>query len=142
MLGGVILVAHGGIPKDFPKEQMHDEAKLRNWPRSYDNDPYWVGVQKVAKEIQKRLLETPFAVAYNEFCAPTLKEAVRKLHSEGVRSFTILSTMIIPGGSHSEKDIPATIEEVKKAFPECTFHYNWPYPIKDLGDFFIGQLKD
>jgi sirohydrochlorin cobaltochelatase len=140
VLTGLILVAHGGIPKDFPREEMSSEAKLRSWPRNAQNDPYWAGVQKVAQEIRKQRPGTPFAVAFNEFCAPTLSEAAASLIEKGVQKVVILSTMIIPGGSHSEKDIPQSIEALKAEFSNCHFEYRWPYPINDLGAFFVGQL--
>ncbi|MDH4082915.1 MAG: hypothetical protein OEV99_13885 [Nitrospira sp.] len=41
-----------------------------------------------------------FAIAYNEFCAPTLEESVESLIKQGATSITVTTTMFTPGGSH------------------------------------------
>ena len=90
---GVILVGHGGIPKGCPSElvtklkrlegqrraagtpmsaEEHElDTKIRQWPRTPETDPYRSGLEAVAAQLRANLGEMLFAVAYNEFCAPT-----------------------------------------------------------------------
>src|SRR5579883_2422710 len=51
----VILVGHGGIPTDCPPAMLagakRDELseRLRDWPRTAENDPYKPGLEAVAQ---------------------------------------------------------------------------------------------
>jgi sirohydrochlorin cobaltochelatase len=98
---GVILVGHGGIPKDCPQEltsklkrleaqrratkqppsaeELELDATIRRWPRTAETDPYQAGLETIATHLRAELDGALFAVAYNEFCAPTLEEAVEDL---------------------------------------------------------------
>ena len=91
---GVILVGHGGIPKGCPQdivtklkrleaqrraakqppsaEEIELDTKIRQWPRTPETDPYQSGLEAVAAQLRTSLGDVLFAVAYNEFCAPTL----------------------------------------------------------------------
>jgi len=95
---GVILVGHGGIPRGCPQdlvtklkrlegqrravkqpasaEELELDAKIRQWPRNAETDPYQAGLEAVAAQLRANLGDVLFAVAYNEFCAPTLEESV------------------------------------------------------------------
>jgi sirohydrochlorin cobaltochelatase len=42
-------------------------------------DPYRSGLKAVTAQLRANLGEVLFAVAYNEFCAPTLEESVEEL---------------------------------------------------------------
>lgn len=98
---GVVLVGHGGVPKDCPQdlvtrlkrleaqrraaklspspEELELDAKIRRWPRTPATDPYQSGLEAVAVQLRRQLNDVLFGVAYNEFCAPTLEEAVEEL---------------------------------------------------------------
>lgn len=129
---GVILVGHGGIPKDCPPElatklkrleaqrraaktpptqdEIELDTKIRRWPRTSATDPYQAGLEAVAAQLRAQLDETLFVVAYNEFCAPTLEESVGKLIKQGATEITVAPTMFTPGGSHSEIEIPDILD--------------------------------
>lgn len=148
---GVVLVGHGGIPKDCPTELVtklkrleaqRRAAKLpmsaeerelddtiRRWPRTAATDPYQAGLEAVAEQLKPKLDGALFALAFNEFCAPTLEEAVETLIKKGATSITVLTTMFTPGGSHSEVEIPEIIEELKKCYPLVRLHYAWPFDL-------------
>src|SRR5687768_13282263 len=101
----VILVGHGGIPKDCPPdlvmklkrlegqrrqsgqpistEEAELDQKIRRWPRNAKTDPYQSGLQALASELRPLLNGVLFGVAYNEFCTPTLEEAIIGLIREG-----------------------------------------------------------
>ncbi len=148
----VILVGHGGIPKGYPSDQvtklkrleaqrramgspMSDEErelddKIRQWPRTPETDPYQAGLEALGAHMQPLLNGAQFAIAYNEFCGPTLEQAVDNLIQSGAEDITVVSTMFTPGGSHSEFEIPEEMEALRKANPQVTLTYAWPF---DLG---------
>ncbi len=149
---GVILVGHGGIPKDYPSEDVSklkrlegqrraagtpmsgDECdldqKIRQWPRTPDTDPYQAGLERLAAQLKPLLGEGHFSTAYNEFCAPTLGEAIERQIADGATDITVVSTMFTPGGSHSEYEIPEDMAELRTRYQDVTLTYAWPF---DLG---------
>ncbi len=163
MTRGVILVGHGGIPKDCPQElvtrlkrleaqrrasktppsaeELDLDAKIRHWPRTKDTDPYRSGLEAVAGAVRPKLNEELFAVAYNEFCAPTLQEAAADLVRAGAGHITVLTTMVTPGGSHSEVEIPEILEELRAAHPDTTFVYAWPFDLELVAGTLAAQLR-
>lgn len=149
----VILVGHGGVPRDYPRERLRrlrelesareaagaeemgeEEARLdrdvREWPRTPETDPYQAGLEALGRELAPLLGETRLAVAYNEFCSPSIEETVCRLADSGIVRMTLLSSMFTPGGSHSEKDIPAVLGRLSRFYPDLRIEYAWPY---DLG---------
>jgi len=154
----VILVGHGGVPKDFPREQVRrlkalegqraahggaadDEeraldTRIRAWPRTAVNDPYQAGIAALADALRARLGDTPLVVAYNEFCAPSLDEAVAALAGRGATSITVVPTMLTPGGSHSEIDIPQALASLRSRHPTLELRYAWPVDM----DLLAGML--
>ncbi len=155
---GVILVGHGGIPKDVPREdvmklkrlegqrrasgsppsseELELDQRIRRWPRTPDTDPYRAGLESLAARLRPLLDGALFGIAYNEYCAPTLEEAAAELIEHGVQDITVVSSMATPGGSHSEIEIPETIERLRARHPETTFRYAWPFDL----DLIAGLL--
>jgi sirohydrochlorin cobaltochelatase len=117
------------------------ESQIRYWPRSANNDPYRAGVEALAQAL--RALGYPRVVAaYNEFCAPDLEQAANRLIEEGQRSITILSTMLVGGGGHSEDDIPADVERLRGTHPAVSFDYLWPIPASRVAQLYAELLRD
>ena len=149
---GVVLVGHGGIPKGYPSEEVSKlkrleaqrraagvpmsaeeyelDQKIRQWPRTPDTDPYQAGLERLAAHLKPLLGGAHFSTAYNEFCAPTLGEAIEQHIADGATDITVVSTMFTPGGSHSEYEIPEDMAELRKHYPDVTLSYAWPF---DLG---------
>ncbi len=160
---GIVLVGHGGIPKNYPgelvtklkrleaqrraaglpmsAEESELDTKIRTWPRTPDNDPYQAGLEALASEMKPLLNGALFAVAYNEFCGPTLPEAVEDLIKQGAQSITVVSTMFTPGGSHSEFEIPDEIEELKHKHPGVTIRYAWPYNLTKVSKMLMEHIE-
>jgi sirohydrochlorin cobaltochelatase len=90
--------------------------------------------------LRASLGETLFAVAYNEFCAPTLEESVDDLIKKGARHITIATTMFTPGGSHSEIEIPEILERLRRHYPEVELRYAWPFDLSMVADLLHQQL--
>jgi sirohydrochlorin cobaltochelatase len=159
---GVVLVGHGGIPKDYPQdlitrlkrleaqrrasgnpmstEEAELDAKVRNWPRTQDTDPYQAGLEALAAHMKPLLNGTLFAVAYNEFCGPTLPEAVENLIRQGAQSITVVSTMFTPGGSHAEFEIPEEMDELRRHHPGITLTYAWPFNLTQVSQMLVDHI--
>jgi sirohydrochlorin cobaltochelatase len=160
---GVILVGHGGIPKGCPQElvtklkrleaqrraaklppsveELELDTKIRHWPRTAETDPYQAGLEAVAARLQSQLDGALFAVAYNEFCTPTLEEAVEDLVSQGATSITVLTTMFTPGGSHSEVEIPEILDHLRPKYPAVELRYAWPFDLELVANTLAEQIK-
>jgi len=160
---GVILVGHGGIPKGCPQElitklkrlegqrraegtpispEEHElDTRIRQWPRTSKTDPYQSGLESVAARLRAHLGEGFFAVAYNEFCAPTLEESVEELIKKGATHITVATTMFTPGGSHSEVEIPEILEQLRKQYPDVVLRYAWPFDMDLVAVMLATQIK-
>lgn len=158
----VILVGHGGLPKDCPPdwvqrfkrlesrrkatgeaptmEETDLERQIRNWPRTPENDPYHHGLLQLAARLEPLVHPAKLVVAFNEFCAPTVLDAGEQLVEEGYADITVVPSMFTPGGSHSEKEIPAILETLRDQFPGITLHYAWPFDLDRLAGFLAEHL--
>ena len=81
-----------------------------------------------------------FAIAYNEFCAPTVEEAVETLIGRGATAITIVPSMLTPGGSHSELEIPETLEKLRVKHPGIELRYAWPFDLGQVAAMLAAQL--
>ena len=151
---GVILIGHGGLPSDIPKEVVEDFMKvhkhrvrtgapislkekeldkvIRFWKRSPETDPYKYGLEKLAAKLAPRLEDYILITAYNEFCYPSIEQAADVLAEKDITEVILITTMITPGGSHSEREIPEEVEALRLKYPKINYEYAWPY---DLGIF-------
>ncbi|MDC1123331.1 hypothetical protein OAT11_08285, partial [Nitrospinaceae bacterium] len=100
----VILIGHGGLPSDIPKEVVEDfmkihkqrirtgtpitpkekdlESIIRNWERTPESDPYKSGLENLASHLASRLDGYILKTAYNEFCFPSIEQAADQLAEE------------------------------------------------------------
>jgi sirohydrochlorin cobaltochelatase len=160
---GVVLVGHGGIPKDCPQnlvmrlkqleaqrrsakqppsaEELELDMKIRRWPRTPLTDPYQSGLQAVATRLQPHLNSVLFGLAYNEFCAPSLEEAVEHLIEQGATEITVATTMLTPGGSHSEIEIPDILERLRPKHPGVALRYAWPFDLELVANTLAEQIR-
>ncbi len=160
---GVVLVGHGGIPKDYPRElltklraleaqrraaggpltpeELELDTKLRRWPRTPKTDPYQAGLEALAARLHASLNGDLFAIAYNEFCSPTVEEAVETLLAGGATAITVIPSMLTPGGSHSEMEIPETLERLRTKHPDIELQYAWPFDLGQVASMLTAQLK-
>lgn len=156
------MVGHGGIPKDCPQElvtrlkrleaqrraakmprspeEIELDTKIRQWPRTAETDPYQSGLEAVAAQLRANLGEVLFAVAYNEFCAPTLEDSVKELIKKGATHITVTTTMFTPGGSHSEIEIPEILDRLRPQHPGVELRYAWPFDLQQVAKTLADQV--
>lgn len=159
----VVLVGHGAPPADFPRDLVaklkaleskrrrerapmsEDERELdhriRHHPRTAATDPYQVGLEKLRAALAKALPETPVVCAYNEFCAPSLEDAIEALAREGVDVIEVVPSMLTPGGVHSEEEIPETLEASRARHPGISIRYRWPFDLDRVARLLAEGLE-
>ena len=82
-----------------------------------------------------------FGIAYNEFCAPTLEEAVEDQIKQGATEIIVTTTMFTPGGSHSEIEIPEILNHLRSKHPHVTLRYAWPFDLQQVANMLADQLR-
>ena len=162
----VVLAMHGAPPNDFPKRETAElfslharleaghvagperdglerrfaelDAKMRAWPRTAQNDPFWAGSQELAEHLE-RASGYEVIAGYNEFCAPTLDDALDQAATQGDRVI-VVTPMMTRGGEHSEVEIPATIQRARERHPEAEIIYAWPLDVASVAQFLAAQV--
>jgi sirohydrochlorin cobaltochelatase len=161
----VILAMHGIPPNDFPRSDSAEffrlggqigraqgeekaalirrraelDGKMRNWPRTEENDPYHAWSLELAEAMQK-VTGNKVIAAFNEFCAPTLGEAIEQAISGGADRVVVVTAMMTRGGEHSEVEIPEAVDEAKKRYPNVSFVYAWPFDVNEVARFLAGHI--
>lgn len=159
----VLLIGHGSAATDTPRALVAElkrlegerqarretvmgarEAELdkqvREWPRTPDNDAYKAGIEQIAAALAPKLGGRRLVTAYNEFCAPSVEDALEALVREGFTRVTLVSTMYTRGGIHAECEIPGIVAEARNKYPGVTIEYAWPYPAEAIAGFLVEQL--
>ena len=161
----IILVGHGGLPSDAPGDLVSElkrlegmrrargepemgereaelDEKIRNWPRTDESDPYKIGLESILGELRPKLGGRRVVEAYNEFCAPSVEDAIANLVEEGADHITLVTTMFTRGGSHAEFEIPELVEYSQKKYPQVEFHYVWPFDLSRVADFLASHVPE
>jgi sirohydrochlorin cobaltochelatase len=116
------------------------DKQVREWPRTPETDPYKFGVEEIAKALAPKLGGRKLVAAYNEFCAPSVEDAIDGLVKDGFTRISLISTMYTRGGVHAECEIPGIVIESKKKYPGVAVEYAWPFEPAFIADFLAGQL--
>jgi sirohydrochlorin cobaltochelatase len=162
MNSAVVLVGHGSVATDVPRpliqrlraleqqrrasgtamsnEEIELDQKVRSWPRNPATDPYKAGIDAIAERLRARVGRV--VVAFNEFCAPSLEDAVHELVSNGVLQVTVVTTMLTPGGMHSEIEIPESVRALQHAYPEIRISYAWPFDLDAVAGLLAAACAD
>lgn len=166
MKKAILLVMHGSPPKDFPRREFgelmglhsrlgsaegkereaslrrHDvlEARVRSWPRSAENDPYWAGSHELAEGLH-RVSGLPVYVGFNEFCAPTIIDAIEEAVADGAEDIVVVTPMMTRGGGHAEQDIPQALETAARRHPEIGLRFAWPFESEQVAGFLWSQIR-
>ncbi|MCU0687550.1 MAG: CbiX/SirB N-terminal domain-containing protein [Polyangiaceae bacterium] len=158
----VLLVGHGAPARDAPPElvrrfkaleaqrraaqappspeEIEVDRKLRHWPRDASNDPYREGLLRLAEHLRPLLGGNPLALAFNEFCAPSIAEAFAELVDAGAREIVVVPSMLTPGGIHSEIEIPEELAALRERYPALRIHYAWPFDLDAVAGLLAAQV--
>ena len=160
----IILVMHGVPPNDFLREELAEffrlhsqvgkgakpspiqdryellDNKMRNWPRNEHNDPFYAASQELAANLSE-VSGLEVIVGYNEFCAPSLDEALQSAVNENADKIIVATPMMTRGGEHAEKDIPAKIEEFSTRYPQIEITYAWPFDTLQVARFLSEHIS-
>jgi len=126
---------------DMSEREAQLDREVREWPRSAHTDPYQAGLEAVAERLRPRLGKRRLVVAYNEFCAPSIDQAIDALVAEGAKRITLLTTMFTRGGSHAEREIPAIVAAAGARHPGVDIAYRWPFDLDNVADFLASHLE-
>jgi sirohydrochlorin cobaltochelatase len=164
----IVLAMHGSPANDFPRPDLAEwfglhqrveraesaerpaleqrlaqlEARMRSWPRTPENDPFHAHSLELALQLE-HVTGLPVIVGFNEFCAPSLEEALQQAAAKGAEKVVTVTPMMTRGGEHVERDIPAAIQRVQDQHPDLQLVYAWPFRSQDVAAFLatrIGQL--
>jgi len=80
-------------------------------------DPAWARpFEAIRDRVRARRPEFPVELAFLDFIAPKLEEAVDRLAAKGVAAITIFPLFMAPGG-HIRNDLPRIVEDLRKLHP-------------------------
>lgn len=162
----IVLAMHGAPPNDFPRQEVAElfalhgrlehaagperaalerrfdelHAKMRAWPRTAENDRFWAASLEMAQALRRETGHS-VVVGFNEFCAPSLDEALDEAAAQGARQIVVLTPMMTRGGEHAEADIPAAIHRAQERHPQVRFEYAWPFPTDEIARFLAAQVN-
>ena len=161
----IVLVMHGAPPRDFPKAELGEffglasrikqvngpertvmearhaelEAKMRAWPRTAQNDPFHAASREMADSLQQAT-GSQVIVAFGEFCAPRMNEAMDQAAALSPRRVVVITPMMTRGGEHSEVDIPTQVRRAQERHPSVEFMYIWPFELPEVTRFLANQI--
>ena len=161
----IVLVMHGAPPNDFPEREMAElfsldarvggvagvkrvelerrrlelDAKMRAWPRTAQNDPFYAGSQELAAHLSEAT-GCEVIVGFNEFCAPSLNEALSHAIARGAEKIIVVTPMMTRGGEHAEVGIPAAVKTAQAQHPEIPIIYAWPFRVSEVASFLATQI--
>jgi sirohydrochlorin cobaltochelatase len=162
----IVLAMHGAPALDFPEQDLAEfhhlharlaqtfgaketaahrrfaelETKIRTWPRTPRNDPFFAGSQDLAIQL-RRASGRKVVLGFNEFCAPSLDEALDQAAGQGAEKIVIVTPMMTRGGEHAEKDIPEAVERARSRHPKEKLIYAWPFPVPEVAEFLTAQIS-
>ncbi len=162
----IVLAMHGAPPGDFPRQEMGEffslhsrlnhsagperaalerryaelEAKMRAWPRTAQNDPYHAAALALAEALRFST-GREVVVGFNEFCGPTLDEALDRAMASAPEKVVVVTPMMTRGGEHSEKEIPAAVQRARKRHPGVSVVYAWPFEVSEIALFLASQIR-
>ena len=162
----IVLAMHGEPPNDFPRdefasffalharlhyagakvdEDLHHryaalDAKMRAWPRTAENDPFYAASQQMAKQLRETTgLEV--VVGFNEFCGPTVEQAIEEAVARKARNIVVTTPMLTPGGIHAEIQIPAIVREAQRKHADISIRYAWPFDLSEVAKFLAKRIR-
>ena len=161
----IVLAMHGAPPSDFPRQEAGElfglrgrleraappdrpalaarlrelDARMRSWPRTSANDPYHAGSQDLAEHLREAT-GLPVLAGFNEFCAPSLDEALDQAAAARPGRVLVVTPMMTRGGEHVEREIPEAVARARSRHPDTRMDYLWPFEISQVALFLAAQI--
>jgi len=161
----VVIVMQGTPPRDLPQyevaelftlhtrlkhiyssereslEQRYAELdkKIRNWPRTEHNDPLFATSQQLSV-LLKQVTGYEVIVAFNEYCSPSVREAIDLAIKRGADKVVVTTTIMTCVGGQSEIDIAAAIERAQAQHTGIPIVYAWPFEISEVARFLTTHI--
>ncbi len=110
------------------------------WPRTAENDPYKRAVDDLAARLSARLGCRVIA-GYNEFCAPTVDQAIDQAVAQGAQRVIVIPTMLLRGNSHTEHEIYASVIQASERHPSVRIEYAWPFQEDLIASLLAEQVN-
>lgn len=162
----IVLVMHGAPANDFPRREMAEyfslrarlehappsergplahryaelDAKVRAWPRTSENDPFSAASQELAEQLGQAA-KCDVVLGFNEFCAPTLDQALDEAVQQGAEEVIVITPMMTRGGEHATVDIPEAIQHAQKRHRGIPMVYAWPFEVSEVARFLVEQIE-
>jgi sirohydrochlorin cobaltochelatase len=162
----IVLAMHGAPPRDFPAREMAEfmglharlehadagavpppvraraadlERRVREWPRTPSNDPFWAASHELGRHLAEATGRCVL-VGFNEFCAPDLDATLDLAVAGQTARVIVVTPMLTRGGGHAEADIPAAIARARDRHPHVAFVYAWPYDMAVVARFLAERV--
>jgi sirohydrochlorin cobaltochelatase len=162
----IVLAMHGSPSRDFPRAELAEfmslharleaspvshspalesryeelEQKMRDWPRSPQNDPFFASSQDIAAALG-HVIGLDVILGFNEFCSPSLDEALERAASSGATRVFVVPPMMTRGGEHSEKDIAQAVKKAQEKHTDVRLVYAWPFETSEVAGFLATHVK-
>jgi len=166
----IVLAMHGAPPNDFPRQELGEffglheriarvgetqrpvlrerlaelDRMIRDWPRTAQNDPFFAGSRELADALA-RASGLPVRVGFNEFCSPSLEQALDDAAQGDAERIVVVTPMMTRGGEHAEHDIRVAIRDAQARHPGVAIDYAWPFATVAVAEFLaqrVGQALD
>jgi len=111
------------------------ENEIINWPRTPNNDPSYFSLINLREELYF-VLGFNVEFAFEEYCAPSIRDAIFNLLSKGYSSIIIVPIDYIAG---INAKILKEIEEIKKS-KDIDIQIAWPYKLGLQADFIATHI--
>lgn len=162
----LVLAMHGAPPNDFPPGEMAEyfglhlqlehspvpapdavvrreqelERRMRDWPRTQENDPFWAASRELARHLAEAT-DSEVLLGFNEFCGPTIEGAIAEAADRRPDRVVVVTPMVTRGGEHAERDIPAAIDRARARQPGVPIVYAWPFDPADVARFLAAHIR-
>ena len=84
-------------------------------------DPDWASpIRRVYARLRAQAPELRVELAFLEFIAPNLRDAVELLVAEGFERIVVLPVFIAQGG-HLKREVPEMLEKLRSTWPDVEF---------------------
>ncbi len=154
---GVILLANGQLPLDYPSDKALIYMNLKNelafkhstdleklqalaeeikhWPRNEQNDPYYYKLLELVNEL-RFTVNFVIDVAFKDFCFPDLKSSILNMVS-----MKVLNILIVPLDFLSDPtDLVMKVLNEIKLDDFVNIQLLWPYDLSLQVDFITEHL--